>query len=111
MSIDFWAGFTIGVIVFYIGMRIVFGLAMRRLNLKLTEFKNSLDNHAESFIDARVEEHNGVFYIYNVIDESFIAHGTTVKEIRDAIDAKFKGVSINISEGQQDVVARFKETQ
>lgn len=107
---DFVLGMIAGAFLFYIGLRIFLGIAMRQLQSRLEELAHTLEENQRNLIEAKVEEHNGTFYVYNTKDQSFIVQGTTMKEVREAIDAKFKGVSINITQGDKDVLARLLAT-
>jgi hypothetical protein len=108
---DFVLGIIVGAFFFYIGLRIFLALIVKRIEDQLAELSQSVQGSFNNLIEAKVEEHNGVFYIYNNKDQSFIVQGSTMKELREAIDAKFKGINITITHGDKDVLARLMSTK
>ena len=84
--------------------------AMRRAEHNLERITHVIERLKEGMILARVEEEDGVFYIYNTKDSTFMAQGTTVAEIRHKIEQRWQDVSVYVTEGDKDVIERLKST-
>ena len=50
-------------------------------NWQINELNKSLDEFNEHIIMCRVEEQDGMFYFWNVLDGTFVGQGRTVPEI------------------------------
>ena len=84
--------------------------AMRRAENNLQRLQHVIEHLQQGMILARVEEEDGVFYIYNTKDSTFMAQGTTVAEIRQRIEQRWQDVSVYVTEGDKDVIERLKST-
>ena len=84
--------------------------AMRRAEHNLERITHVIEQLKQGMILARVEEEDGVFYIYNTQDSTFMAQGTTVAEIRQRIEQRWQDVSVYVTEGDKDVIERLKST-
>ena len=84
--------------------------AMRRAEHNLERITHVIERLKEDMILARVEEADGVFYIYKTEDSTFLAQGTTVAEIRERIEERWRDVHVYVTEGDQDVIERLKST-
>lgn len=61
-------------------------------------------------IPSKVEEVNGVFYIYNADNNEFLAQGNTAQEILAHLNFRMPNAHIRVVEGESDVVKRLKST-
>jgi hypothetical protein len=82
-------------------------IAINQLTKQLEDSIEQSEKLAQN-IEARVEEHAGVFYVYNAQDESFIAQGRTVEELREHINRRSIEGRIFITKGDNDVIQRLK---
>jgi acetyl-CoA acetyltransferase len=57
---------------------------------------------------ARVEQIDGVFYVYDARDGSFLAQGQTADELRDRIETRVKNAQVRITEGEESVLSLLK---
>lgn len=80
------------------------GVDLDKTVSKLAKVQEKIDHK----ISARVEEVNGVFYVYNAEDNSFLVQGSTLKELREHLGKRIPNANIVITEGEADTVARFK---
>lgn len=107
--IEFALGFLLGVIAIYIGLKILANILLKRLEERLEGLNQELEV-LNKIIPARVEEDNGVFYVYSVSDNSFLAQGRTIEEIRLAVEARDALLKVTVTEGDEEVINRLKAT-
>lgn len=99
-------GMCLALVVIYLYLRMV----MARAAQNLDDLLQVIERLKESIIHARVEEQDGVFYVYNTEDQSFMAQGTTIAELRERIDQRWADAQVMITEGDQAVLDRLKST-
>lgn len=104
---EFFIGVLAGVILFYIGLRIAARMLLNHLARRLEEIHEVTKDEP---IDARLEEHNGVFYVYSVENNEFLGQGNSIAELKEHFRARMTQYRINIAEGDEDVIARLKAT-
>jgi hypothetical protein len=101
-----FAGIALSVIVVNIALRI----ATRRAERQIEELAAAINALSPPKIEARVEEQDGVFYVYRADDNSFLAQGTNLPELRQRIESRMKDVMVYVTEGDAEVLARLKST-
>lgn len=99
-------GMCLALVIVYVYLRMV----MLRAAQNLDDLIQVIERLKESIIHARVEEQDGVFYVYNTEDQSFMAQGRTVAELRERIDQRWADAQVMITEGDQAVLDRLKST-
>jgi hypothetical protein len=72
------------------------GWKLREKYIKNSSKQSSLPSEDEKpdeddLVRITIEEHNGVFYIYNKKDKTFMVQGKTKQEIEDALSSRFPG--------------------
>jgi hypothetical protein len=82
--------------------------ALESADDSLNRLKNLVEQEIERTVQTRVEEHNGIYYIYNVKDGAFLVQGSTLKEVKDSIEKQFPNVNVNITQGNIDVINKLK---
>ena len=65
---------------------------------------------AKTVISARVEQHSGVFYVYDATNDHFLAQGNTVAELRETLEKRFRGKNIFVTEGDESVISALRST-
>lgn len=60
-------------------------------------------------IQARVEEHNGVFLLYNNDTDEFIGQGVDHATLKDNVRSRWSGFDISIVAGHADHIKLLKE--
>jgi hypothetical protein len=72
--------------------------------------KNNQEKQIESELNitGRIEEVNGMFYVWNTTNNEFVVQGRTVKEMQDKLSNK--KLQIRIIDGDDAVIKRFKST-
>lgn len=99
-------GMCLALVIVYVYLRMV----MLRAAQDLDDLMQVIENLKQSIIHARVEEADGVFYVYNTEDQSFMAQGRTVTELRERIKQRWQDTQVMITQGEQTVLDRLKAT-
>ena len=99
-------GMCLALAIVYVYLRMV----MLRAAQNLDDLIEVIEQLKKSIIHARVEEQDGVFYVYNTADQSFMAQGTTVTELRERIEQRWANAQVLITEGDEDAIERLKGT-
>jgi gas vesicle protein len=109
---EFFIGITIGVAI---GVFAVLAFiksavqeALESSDDSLDRLKSLVEQEIDSTIQTRVEEHNGIYYIYNVNDNSFLGQGVTLKEVKDCIAKRLPNTNVNIVAGDAEVIKKLK---
>ena len=106
--IEFLTGMAAGVIIGYVILRILLHIALSRAERELGLLARAVEIYQVSTIPARVEHVNGVFYVYDTRDGSFLAQGQTVDELRSRIETRVKHAQVRITEGEESVLSLIK---
>jgi hypothetical protein len=104
----FLLGAAAGAIVGYGVLRIMVHIALARAERELGLLARAVEIYEASTIPARVEQINGVFYVYDTRDGSFLAQGQTVTELRARIESRVKHARVLVTEGEESVLSLLK---
>lgn len=74
---------------------------------KTNELEKTLDEFNEHIIICRVEEQDGMFYFWNVLDDTFVGQARTVPEIAAISDQLQK--QLLMEEGDKELLDRLQE--
>jgi hypothetical protein len=107
--IEFALGILVGVVAMYIVLKVLANILFKRLEKELAELDQEL-KMLDSVVTARVEEENGVFYIYSVNDNMFLAQGRTIDEIKQVVESRDATKKVMVTEGDPAVIDRLKAT-
>lgn len=99
-------GMCLALVVVYLYLRMV----MLRAAENLDDLMQVIERLKDTIIQVRVEEQDGVFYIYNTQDSTFMAQGTSLAELHERIQQRWQDVSVYVTEGDKDVIERLKNT-
>lgn len=109
---EFFTGLVVGVAVgvFIVLMFIKRAVreALESADDSLTRLKNLVEQEIDQTVQTRVEEHNGVYYIYNIKDGAFLGQGSTLTEVKDSIARRLPNTNVNITEGDINVIKRLR---
>ena len=72
-----------------------------------TNLNNALDEFNENIIICRVEEQDGMFYFWNVLDNTFVGQARTVPEIADISERLQK--QLLMEEGDKDLLDKLQK--
>lgn len=100
-------GAVIGVVGFYYAMKISIALLHHRLERDLEEIEKVLKDSVD-LIPCRVEQHDGVFFVYNNETNEFMAQGSTLNELRERIKDRWKDQRVSVVAGDQAVLEQLK---
>ena len=106
--IEFLIGAAAGAIVGYMVFRIMIHIAVSRAERELGLLARAVEIYEASTIPARVEQIDGVFYVYDTRDDSFLAQGQTVTELRSRIESRVKHARVMVTEGEEAVISLLK---
>ena len=74
---------------------------------EVTNLNNALDEFNENIIICRVEEQDGMFYFWNVLDDTFVGQARTVPEIADISERLQK--QLLMEEGDKDLLDKLQK--
>ena len=106
--IEFLLGAAAGVIIGYVVLRILVHIALSRAERELGLLAQAVEIYEAATIPARVEQIDGVFYVYDTRDDSFLAQGQTVTELQSRIESRVKHARILVTEGEESVLSLLK---
>lgn len=112
---SFVLGMCVGMGVAYVMMRIVVWATLRQMERRGVEIENlvhKIKQDAQALVvEARLEEHQGEFFLYRVDNGEFIAQGTTAQEIQDRTDKRISGQAVVVTESDDGVMERYRATK
>jgi len=106
--IEFLIGAAAGAVVGYVVLRILIHIALSRAERELALLARAVEIYEAATIPARVEQIDGVFYVYDTRDDSFLAQGHSVDELRDRIQSRVKHARVLVTEGDESVITLLK---
>jgi hypothetical protein len=106
----FVVGFVTGIVLTVIAVNIALRIATRRAEQQIEELAAAINALSPPKIEARVEEQDGVFYVYRADDNTFLAQGTNLSELRERIESRIRDAKVFVTEGDAEVLARLKST-
>ena len=113
--IEFILGFCLGFLVAYGIVKIVVWSTLRQLdrdNIKVDELIDKMKQKIEDkIIAARMEEHQGVFYLYRADNNEFIAQGINADEIDEKTMQRFGKKSVVVTDAEDQVLSRYLATR
>ena len=74
---------------------------------EVTNLNNALDEFNENIIICRVEEQDGMYYFWNVLDDTFVGQARTVPEIADISERLQK--QLLMEEGDKDLLDKLQK--
>lgn len=105
---SFFIGFVLGIVLTAVIIRVVLHLAVKRAEHTIQALEHAIEKLNESTVPARVEQHQGVFYVYDTRDDSFIVQGSTLDEIREHLQDRWQDRNIVVTEGDPEVLDALK---
>ena len=100
-------GVAIGAWLFYLALKLAVHILMRRLSQDIETLEEALKEQVE-LIPCRVEQHDGVFFVYNNDTNEFMAQGSTLSELRKRIKARWKDRRVSVVAGDEAVLEQLK---
>ena len=108
---DMMMGVLIGIGLTYVFFKITAFFLNRYVERQVRETLDLIKEQTKNLIAARVEEDQGMFYVYNTEDNGFIAQGRSAAEIKSAIDSLHIGKRVIVTEGDDKVIKRLEDTK
>jgi len=100
-------GIFIGASLFYLALKLAVNILTRRIERELETLEEALKEHVD-LIPCRVEQHQGVFFVYNNETNEFMAQGSTLTELRERIKARWKDQRVSVVAGDEAVLEQLK---
>ena len=108
-------GILLGWLTAYIIMRVVVWATMRQIEREGIEIDALLEKMREKareqVIEARLEEHQGEFFLYRKDTGEFIAQGATAQEITERTDRRVYHMPVVVTEADEGVMERYRATK
>jgi hypothetical protein len=98
--------FIVGIITGGLLVFMLFNWVVSRLLKRLA----SQETAESSKLLTRLEEHNGVFYLYRYDTDEFLAQGSSKKEVQQRVNEKFKNSPVDVYvffSGEPDTLKKF----
>lgn len=104
--IDFLTMMILGYIAVRVFAWIGAELWLRSLERELDKHQKLLKKQREACdtLLTRVEQDNGVFFLYQLETSEFVAQGTSLKNIRENLQTKYRDFDIKIVDGDKEVL-------
>jgi hypothetical protein len=113
--IEFILGFTSGLIVSYIIVKVVVWSTLRQLeqdDIRVDELIDKMKQKIQSsIVQARLEEHQGVFYLYRVDNDEFIAQGRTHAEVEARAEQRIPNLPVYVTQAEESALERYRATK
>ena len=107
---SFIIGFFAGAVMASVALRIALHIATKRAEAQIETLMAAIKTVSAKHIAARVEQHDGVFYVYRVDDNTFLAQGSSLDELKQRIEDRIKDAQVFVTEGDPEVVSALKAT-
>lgn len=108
---EFIIGFVIGLAVTWVVYTVLIMRATAQAKSQIEAMISEITQQTKMIIPARVERHDGVFYVYNAQDDTFMAQGNTLAELRQRIDSRWREAQVFVTEGDKDVLDALRATK
>ena len=102
--------FVLGVIAHQIWIKIVVWHTLREMRRAGIDIEKMFDDHEPEVtrdIACRLEQHDGVWFLYNVDNNEFVAQGRTRRELDAAVARRFPDRRVVARDVDEEVRARF----
>lgn len=112
---DILFGIVIGIVIGTLMAAGLIWVAIKRAEAALEKEVDSLVDAikaeaAKTTIAARVEQHGDVFYIYDTANDHFLAQGSTVTELREILELRFRDKKVFVTEGEESTIDALRAT-
>jgi hypothetical protein len=105
---EFFIGFALGVFAVLAFIKSAVREALESADDSIKRLQDLVEKEIENTIQTRVEEHDGVYYIYNIEDGAFLGQGMTLNEVKDCIAKRLPDTNVNIVEGDIEVIKKLQ---
>lgn len=101
LDVVFWTA------VIWMAVSLVRHLVLVYLDNKIMALNSELVYMRQHYRRAKIEQHSGVFYLFDVDTNEFLAQGRDAQELCDAMCAE---MTISLVAGEPDVIQRFQQS-
>ena len=112
---NFFIGFVMGIALSYLIHRFIVWSTLKQMEREGIEIDELLERVkkkvAESVVQARLEEHQGIFYLYRLDNGEFIAQGSSHDEVERLTELRIPNLPVYVTEADEAVMERYRATQ
>jgi hypothetical protein len=105
---QFLIGMFAGIVLAVIVGRWILARATAQAEQQIEQIIQQLKQEIDQTITARVEEHDGMFYVYDSENNNFLAQGENLEVLKQRIESRIKNARVYVTQGDPDVIARLK---
>jgi uncharacterized protein (DUF2344 family) len=105
---EFILGAAAGVVISVVVVRWILIRATARAEQQINQLVQQLKQEMSQIVTARVEEHDGMFYVYDSENNNFLAQGENISVLQERIESRIKNARVYVTQGDPDVIARLK---
>ena len=103
--------FVLGIMAHQVWVKIVVWHTLREMRRAGIDIEKMFDDHEPEVcppdIACRLEQHDGVWFLYNVDNNEFVAQGRTRRELDAAVARRFPDRRVVARDVDEEVRARF----
>jgi len=107
-------GVLLGMLISYIAVRIMIWVTLRQIErqgIMIEALLQKMREKQQQVIEARLEQHQGEFFLYRVDNGEFIAQGRTAQEITERTDRHIHDRPVVVTEAESEVMERYRATK
>ena len=111
---SFVLGVFVGIILSYIAVRIMIWVTLRQIErqgIVIEALLEKMREKQQQVIEARLEQHQGEFFLYRVDNGEFIAQGRTAQEITERTDRRIHDRPVVVTQSDSEVMERYRATK
>lgn len=86
---EFLSIFAVFILGFILGWVLREEMAKRRVDALLNQLGGELENVAKDLINIKIEQHSGMYYVFNKETDEFMAQASTRQELEDSLAERY----------------------
>ena len=106
-SANFVLEFGFYLLLGWLAMRMVATIANRHLERTVVKLDAEIIAIRKVYKRVKIEEHSGIFYVFDADTEEFLGQGSTAEEFADRLK---NDLVLQPVQGDPDVIERFRKT-
>lgn len=106
MTESFFYGLVTGITLSWIAVSIANYYATKRVSSIIDDVTSEVMSRV---IQVRAERYNEEWYFYNTQDDSFVAKGATVDDLRKTLDERYPDHMVVVTDGLEDDINELKK--
>lgn len=86
---EFLSIFAVFILGFILGWILREEMAKRRVDALMNQLGSELETVAKDLINIKIEQHSGMYYVFNKETDEFMAQASTRKELEDSLAERY----------------------